>query len=76
MIGHHDVHVFPTGDGRWGVGQGGTRLSSHLSQATAIKAGRQRARVEHVELIVHGRDGRVRKKDSYGRESGRDDSGR
>lgn len=76
MIGHHDVHVYPTGDGRWGVGQGGELLSSHLSQATAVKAGRRRARVEHVELVVHGRDGRVRAKDSYGRESGRADTER
>jgi hypothetical protein len=76
MTGHHDVHVYPTADGRWGVGQGGRLLSSHLTQAAAIKAGRQRARVEHVELIVHGREGRVREKDSYGRESDRADTER
>ncbi len=76
MSGHHNVHVYPTADGRWGVGWAGRVISRHRRQATALKAGRLRARVEHVELVVHGRDGRVREKDSHGRESDQPDGQR
>lgn len=72
-----DVHVHPDrARRRWTVEQGGRTLSRHLLQTTAVRAARGIARREHVELVIHGRDGRVRQKDSEGRESPAPDSPR
>ena len=67
MRGHHDVHVVRGGD-RWRVRQGGRTLSRHYTQATAVKVARRTAKRDCVELTTHGRDGRIRSKESYGRE--------
>lgn len=62
-------HVVPH-EGRWAVrGENNSRVSSiHNTQSAAIDAGRSAARREHSELVVHGRDGRIREKDSHGRD--------
>ena len=76
MRGHHDVHVTsvrPAIGRGWQVVQGGRVLSHHHRQTTAVKNGRRAARRDHVELVTHRRDGRIRAKDSYGRESPRRD---
>jgi Uncharacterized protein conserved in bacteria (DUF2188) len=47
--------------------EGATRVSSrHRTQAEADERARAVARREGVELVVHGRDGRIRQRDSYG----------
>ncbi len=63
-----DVHVTPRADGDWNVLRaGGERASSvHRTQAEAEAAGRRLARQDQVEFNLHGRDGRIREKDSYG----------
>ncbi|MEQ1759224.1 MAG: DUF2188 domain-containing protein [Vicinamibacterales bacterium] len=77
MTEHHDVHVCPGVDGYgWIIVQAGRVLSAHRSQAAAAKAGRAVARRDHVELVIHGRSGQIRTKDSYGRESARPDTER
>jgi hypothetical protein len=60
-------HVVPV-DGGWGVrGEGNSRLTSvHETQARAIDAGRDIARNQHSELLVHGRNGQIRERDSHG----------
>jgi Uncharacterized protein conserved in bacteria (DUF2188) len=67
MAERRGVHVTPHGD-RWAVErEGGQRASSlHDTQAEAEKMGRETARREHVEFFLHGRDGRIRDRDSYG----------
>jgi hypothetical protein len=40
--------------------------SLHRTQAEAEQAGRQLARDNHTEFNLHGRNGQVRQKDSYG----------
>ena len=35
-------------------------------QAEAKKFGKDQARKNHSELLVHGKDGRIRSKDSFG----------
>lgn len=42
--------------------------STHNTQSNAIDAAREIARREHGEVIIHGRDGKIRDKDSYGRD--------
>jgi len=64
-----DVHVVPHDDG-WAVRrEGAERASSvHRTQEQAADAGRRIAREERSELRIHGRDGRIRDSDSYGRD--------
>lgn len=67
---HHDVHVVPIAhEVGWKVTRRGRLVSRHRTQRTAIRAGRRLATRMRVELVAHGRDGRFRSKDSYGRES-------
>ena len=62
-----DVHVSKnTGSTTWKVAQNGERQSNHRTQSAAIDAGRREARRDGVDLVTHGRDGRIRSKDSFG----------
>ena len=55
-------------DNRWGVrGEDNSRLTSiHKTQEQAISKARDIAKNQKSEVIIHGRDGRIRDKDSYG----------
>jgi len=61
-------HVVRSSDGGWDVKKGGsTRATKHFEkQQDAIDYGRKVARNQNAEFYVHGRDGRIREKDSYG----------
>lgn len=63
----NNVHIVPHNDG-WAVKiEGNDRASSvHPTQREAEQAGRDRARRDHVEILIHGEDGRIRDRDSYG----------
>jgi hypothetical protein len=63
------VHVVPKGDG-WAVKREGSGRASKVTetQREAIQAGRQTARREGAELVIHGQNGRIREKDSHGRD--------
>ena len=60
-------HVVPV-ESHWGVrGAGNSRLTSiHETQAQAIEAARQIAIRQQSELLVHGRNGQIRERNSYG----------
>ena len=61
-----DVHVVKQGSD-WAVKlEGANAQSTHTTQREAIDAGRSLARREQSELIVHGSDGKIRQKDSFG----------
>lgn len=63
-----NVHVVPSNDG-WDVKVEGHSGARHFqTQTEAIRAGRELARGNRSENIVHGRDGRIRQRDSYGRD--------
>jgi hypothetical protein len=63
-----NVHVVPGDDG-WNVREEGASRSSHFqTQGEAIAAGRRLAQGNRSEQIIHGRDGRIRQRDSYGRD--------
>lgn len=61
------VHVVQEGS-QWCVRvEGATRArSKHRTQADAVTAGRAAARKAKTELLVHGRDGAIRTRRSYG----------
>lgn len=52
----------------WAVrGAGSERATSvHSTQREAIDAGRRIAQTQKTELFVHGRDGQIRERDSFG----------
>ena len=60
-------HVVPQ-SGRWAVrSTGAARASSvHPTQAEAITAATAIARNNKTELYIHGKDGRIRERNSYG----------
>lgn len=68
MTSKRNLHVTPRPDGRWNViREGADRASSvHDTQAEAEGRGRPIARDDQVEFLLHGRDGRIRERDSYG----------
>jgi hypothetical protein len=62
-----DVHVVPSDRG-WRVEtEGSARArSTHQTQAEARQAARELARRNKVELLVHGRNGQIRERNTYG----------
>jgi hypothetical protein len=62
-----DVHVVPH-EGRWRVEVEGRARpdSTHDTQAAARKKARDLARRSKSELLVHGRNGKVRERNTYG----------
>lgn len=60
-------HVVPLGKG-WAVrGEGNTRLTTITeTQKDAINVAREIAKNNRSEVVIHGRDGKIRDKDSYG----------
>jgi Uncharacterized protein conserved in bacteria (DUF2188) len=69
MTRRHDVHVIANRVRKWKVTQGGRTVSNHRTQETAMTAARRTARRSGVDLVTHGRSGRIRSKDSFGSEA-------
>ena len=61
-------HVVPHPKGGWQVkGAGNTRATVRTeTQAQAAEAARAIARHQKAERVIHGTDGRIRAKNSYG----------
>jgi hypothetical protein len=62
-------HVVPSG-GKWSVRSAGANRASGTfeTQKEAIDSARKKARREGSELYIHGRDGRIRDRSSFGRD--------
>lgn len=60
-------HVVPHPEG-WAVqGAGNGRATSvHNTQAEAIERARDIAQNNNSEILIHGRNGQIRERDSYG----------
>lgn len=60
-------HVMPHKNG-WQVKGEGNQKASHVerNQQQAIKIGRDISRNNKSELVIHGKDGKIRQKDSHG----------
>ena len=61
-------HVVKSSSGGWAVKKGGSTRATKVysTQKEAVTAGREIAKKKKAEFYVHGRDGRIREKDSYG----------
>jgi hypothetical protein len=65
-----DLHVIPNSDRRgWGLWRAGRKVSRHRTQKRAVLVGLRIARRTRVDLVTHGRGGRIRSKESYGNET-------
>ncbi len=64
-----NYHVVPKED-KWAVkGEGNKRATVIVeTQKEAIQVAKEIAMNQKSEAIIHGRDGRIRDKDSYGRD--------
>jgi hypothetical protein len=67
MSSKKDQHVVPH-DGNWAVkGAGNSKATSiQPTQQQAIKEAVKIAKNQKSEVVIHGRDGKIRDKDSYG----------
>jgi len=60
-------HVVPNG-GKWSVRRSGSARASGTfrTQEEAISKAKDIAKNQQTELYIHGRDGRIRERNSYG----------
>lgn len=65
-MSNKNQHIVPH-ENRWAVrGAGNGRVTSvHETQAEAIQRGREIAQNNHSELLIHGRNGQIRERDSF-----------
>lgn len=63
-------HVVPSGS-KWSVRRAGASKASGTfdTQREAIDRARTIAQNQATELFIHGRDGRIRERDSYGNDN-------
>lgn len=63
-------HVVLRSEGGWSVKRSGaTRASGNYSnKRDAVAAARQFSRNQGTELIVHGKDGQIQRRDSHGKD--------
>lgn len=66
-MSHKNQHVVSHPDG-WAVrGEGNEKVTSvHPTQREAIEVARDIARNQQSELLIHGEDGQIRERNSYG----------
>lgn len=59
-----------TRNGKWAIRRSGSDKATKIfdTQKEAIVQGRRIARNQGTELYIHGRDGRIRDRDSYGQD--------
>ncbi|WP_320018934.1 DUF2188 domain-containing protein [Labilibaculum manganireducens] len=64
-----NVHVTPK-DGKWAVKSAGSSKPAKVTttQSEAINIAKNMAKSRESELLVHGRNGRIRQKNSYGKD--------
>jgi hypothetical protein len=63
-------HVVPSGKGVWNVRRSGANRAtkSFDTQIRAVNFAREIAKRNDSELFIHGRDGTIRDRESYGKD--------
>jgi len=63
-------HITHNPNGGWKVLGEGNQKPSHIrpTKGKAIEVGRIIAKNQQAELVIHGKDGKIQDKDSYGRD--------
>lgn len=64
-------HVIPNAQGGWSVRKSGATRATRVfdTRQEAESFARNLAKKEHGELYIHRRDGTIRQRDSYGKDS-------
>lgn len=66
-MARREVHTVPNPKGSGWVNEISGRIASqHRKQSTAVEAGRHQAIERQAEHVIHGRNGQIREKNSYG----------
>ncbi|MEI6042510.1 MAG: DUF2188 domain-containing protein [bacterium] len=67
-----NIHTVPNGK-RWAVKEEGSSkpLSTHSTKELAEKRAISEAKSRHSEHVIHGRNGQIQDKDSYGNDPSR-----
>jgi hypothetical protein len=62
------IHVQPHKDGGWQVKKDKAERATRVTETKqeAEKAGREQAKKEKTEFVIHGKDGKIQDSDSYG----------
>jgi len=70
MTKRSSQHVVPK-DGKWSVMRSGAKRASGTfqTQKEAVEHARKMAKDQGTELYIHGEDGRIRDRNSYGKDS-------
>ena len=65
-MANKDYHVVPQGEG-WALKRENAQRASslHSTQADAITAGKELAKKQQTELVIHRPNGQIRDSDSY-----------
>lgn len=65
-----NYHVVPK-DNKWAVVKGGSQRASHLAetQKEAFQVAKDLATKSKSEVLIHGKNGKIREKNSYGNDS-------
>lgn len=60
-------HVVPNGE-KWSVRRAGSSraTATYATQQEAVRVAKDLAKSQKTELYVHGKDGRIRERNSYG----------
>ncbi|WP_114376810.1 DUF2188 domain-containing protein [Elioraea thermophila] len=67
MTRTRNIHTVPSERGWANKEEGNPHpLSTHRTQSAAAERGRELARERAAEHLIHGRDGRIRERNSYG----------
>lgn len=68
-VSKKDIHVVPHSKG-WATKREGSERAGKVAptQREAIDAARKQAIRERAEVVIHGKDGRIRDSDSYGKD--------
>ncbi|KAA0438636.1 MAG: DUF2188 domain-containing protein [Candidatus Thioglobus sp.] len=63
-------HVVKSPSGGWAVKRGGSSRVTKIygTQKEAIERGRTLSKAQRAEFYIHGIDGKIREKDSYGKD--------
>jgi hypothetical protein len=67
MAKKNEIHVSPNKKEKcWDIIKSGDTIATKKTQKDAISSARVTAKSLKAELVIHGKDGKIRKKDSYG----------
>jgi uncharacterized protein YdaT len=64
-------HIVKNPSGGWAVKKGGSSKATRIyeTQKEAIEQGKKIAQNQKAELYIHGKDGKIQNKNSYGKDS-------